>query len=355
MSVTPDSLSDPGAGAPLVRPPDAEAELHPEESAFKAKALEYTEKYALPALFVLTFIFFSTWSKTGDNFLSSQNIKNVLGYQAVYGILALAIMIPLVCGEFDFSVGSAAGLCQVLCAGFMVKNGWPVWAAIAAAIAIGALIGLSNGNTVARVGVNSLIVTLGVASVLAGIVQWYTNGLSISNGIPQSFIDLGSGEWFGLPKTIYYLIGVALVLYYVLEHTPFGRYLQSVGSNREAARLVGLPVERLVLLSFVCSGALAGVAGVLLASHNGSASPQLGTVVTTLGALAAAYLGATSIKPGRFNVLGTLIAVFFLAFTVTGLSLAGVANWINDVFNGAALFVAVLISTIIGRKRAGVA
>ncbi|MGZ4706320.1 MAG: ABC transporter permease, partial [Acidimicrobiales bacterium] len=148
---------------------------------------------------------------------------------------------------------------------------------------------------------------------------------------------------------------VAIVLYYVLEHTPFGRYLQSVGSNREAARLVGLPVERLVLLSFVCSGALAGVAGVLLASHNGSASPQLGTVVTTLGALAAAYLGATSIKPGRFNVLGTLIAVFFLAFTVTGLSLAGVANWINDVFNGAALFVAVLISTIIGRKRAGVA
>jgi ribose transport system permease protein len=203
--------------------------------------------------------------------------------------------------------------------------------------------------------VNSLIVTLGVASVLAGIVQWYTGGLSISNGIPQSFIDLGAGEWLGLPKTIYYLAGVAIILYYVLEHTPFGRYLQSVGSNREAARLVGLPVERLVLLSFVCSGALAGVAGVLLASHNGSASPQLGTVVTTLGALAAAYLGATSIKPGRFNVLGTLIAVFFLAFTVTGLSLAGVANWINDVFNGAALFVAVLISTIIGRKRAGVA
>ena len=304
MSVTPDSLSDPGAGAPLVSPPDAEADVHPDESAFKAKALEYTEKYALPALFAITFIFFSTWSKTGDNFLSSQNIKNVLGYQAVYGILALAIMIPLVCGEFDFSVGSAAGLCQVLVAGFMVKNGWPVWAAIAGAIAIGALIGLSNGNTVARVGVNSLIVTLGVASVLAGSVQWYTGGLSISNNIPQSFIDLGAGEWFGLPKTIYYL---------------------------------------------------AGVAGVLLASHNGSASPQLGTVVTTLGALAAAYLGATSIKPGRFNVLGTLIAVFFLAFTVTGLSLAGVANWINDVFNGAALFVAVLISTIIGRKRAGVA
>jgi len=355
MSVTPDSLSDPGAGAPLVSPPDAETELHPQESAAKARALEYTEKYALPALFAVTFIFFSTWSKTGANFRSSANISNVLGNQAVIGILALAIMIPLVCGEFDFSVGSAAGLCQMLAAGFMVKNGWPVWAAIAAAIAIGALIGLSNGNTVARVGVNSLIVTLGVASVLGGVVLWYTSGLSISIGIPQSFIDLGAGKWLGLPRTIYYLIGVAVILYYVLEHTPFGRYLQSVGSNREAARLVGLPVERLVLLSFVFSGALAGVAGVLLVARNGSASPQVGTVVTTLSALAAAYLGATSIKPGRFNVLGTLIAVFFLAFTVNGLSLAGVENWINDVFNGAALFVAVLISTIIGRKRAGVA
>jgi ribose transport system permease protein len=118
---------------------------------------------------------------------------------------------------------------------------------------------------------------------------------------------------------------------------------------------VGLRVERLVLISFVLSGALAGLAGVMLVARNGGASPQLGTVSDTLQALSAAFLGATAIKPGRFNVLGTIVAIFFLAFSVTGLSLAGVANWINDVFNGAALFVAVLISTIIGRRRAGVA
>ena len=286
---------------------------------------------------------------------SSANISNVLGNQAVIGILALAIMIPLVCGEFDFSVGSAAGLCQMLAAGFMVKNGWPVSAAIAAAIAIGALIGLSNGNTVARVGVNSLIVTLGVASVLGGVVLWYTSGLSISIGIPQSFIDLGAGKWLGLPRTIYYLIGVAVILYYVLEHTPFGRYLQSIGSNREAARLVGLPVDAWCCCRSCSRARWPAWPACCSWPATASASPQVGTVVTTLSALAAAYLGATSIKPGRFNVLGTLIAVFFLAFTVNGLSLAGVENWINDVFNGAALFVAVLISTIIGRKRAGVA
>jgi ribose transport system permease protein len=355
MSVTPDSLSDPGSHSPLVRPPDAEEELNPTESVWRARALDFTERYALAVLFVATFIFFSTWSKTSSTFPTAANIKNVLGSQAVYGILALAIMIPLVCGEFDFSVGSLAGLTQVFCAWFMSVDGFPVWVAIGVAIGIGALVGLSNGNTVARVGVNSLIVTLGVASVLLGIVEWRTKGLSVSTNIPKSFINLGSGEWFGLPKTIYYLAGAAIVTYYMIEHTPFGRYLQSIGSNREAARLVGLPVERLVLLSFVLSGTLAGIAGVLWVSLNGGANPQLGTVVQTLVALAAAYLGATAIKPGRFNVIGTMLAVFFLAFTVNGLSLAGVANWINDVFNGAALFVAVLISTIIGRKRAGVA
>ena len=217
------------------------------------------------------------------------------------------------------------------------------------AIGVGVLIGLSNGNTVARVGVNSLIVTLGVASVLLGIVEWYTNGLSISTGISPTLIS-SDRRVVRHPRTVYFLAAVSLFVYYLLEHTPFGRYLQSIGSNREAARLVGLPVERLVLIAFVLSGALAGLAGVLLVARTGSANPQVGTVADTLQALSAAYLGATAIKPGRFNVIGTLIAIFFLAFTVTGLSLAGVANWINDVFNGAALFVAVLISTVIGRQ-----
>lgn len=355
MNATPDSLRDPGSESPLVRPPDAENEIPPTESIWKARALEYTERYALAVLFVATMLFFSFWSKTSGTFPTAANIKNVLGYQAVYGILALAIMVPLVCGEFDFSVGSLAGLSQVLCAGFMANNGWPVWAAIVGAIGIAALVGLNSGYTVAKVGVNSLIVTLGVASVLAGVILWYSGGLTISTGVPDAITTLGSGDLFGLPKTIYYLIVVAIILYYLLEHTPFGRYLQSIGSNREAARLVGLPVERLVLISFLISGVLAGVAGVLLVALNGSASPQLGSVSDTLAALAAAYLGATAIKPGRFNVIGTLLAIFFLAFTVTGLSLAGVENWINQVFNGAALFVAVLISTVVGRKRAGIA
>jgi ribose transport system permease protein len=298
-------------------------------------------------------VFFSVWSKTSNTFPHFTNIKNVLGGEAYTGLLALAIMIPLVCGEFDFSVGNNAGLVQVLVAGFMARLGMAVPLAILVPIAIGAFIGLSNGNTVARIGVNSLIVTLGISSVLLGIVQWYTNGQSISNNISPWLTNIATDTWLKLPVTLYILIVAALIVYYMLEHTPYGRYLYSIGSNRDAARLVGLRVERYVLLAFVMSGTLAGFAGILLVARSGGGNPQAGQIIDTLQALAAAYLGATAIKPGRFNVLGTMIAIYFLAFTVTGLSLAGVADWINSVFDGGALFVAVLVSTIIGRRRAG--
>lgn len=319
----------------------------------RERLLEFVERYALVALFIAVFVFFSVWSKTSSTFPHATNIKDVLGNEAYSGILALAIMIPLVCGEFDFSVGNIAGLTQVLCAGFMSRLGMPVWLAVLIPVAIGAFIGLCNGNTVSRVGVNSLIVTLGISSVLLGIVEWYTGGQSIINNISPGLIKVGSGDWLGLPRTIYFLAVAAIGVHYMLEHTPFGRYLYSIGSNREAARLVGLRVEWYVLLAFMLSGALAGVAGVLLVARNGSGSPLVGTILDTLTALAAAYLGATAIRPGRFNVVGTMIAIFFLAFTVTGLSLAGVSDWINDVFDGGALFLAVLVSTVIGRRRAG--
>ncbi len=340
-------------------PTSVSGDQRPPRATGSQQMLVFVERYALVVLFALTMVFFRVWSKTSKTFLSAANVRNVLGNQAVIGILSLAIIIPLVCGEFDFSVGSVSGLSQVLCAGFMSRLGAPLPVAILGAIGIGAIIGLSNGNTVARIGVNSLIVTLGVATAMAGVVEWYTKGQTIVLHISKTLTNLGSGNWparhgwDAIPRTLYFLVVIAAIVYYLLEHTPYGRYLHSIGSNREAARLVGLPVERLVLISFVLSGTLAGIAGVMLVARNGTASPQLGTVSDTLQALAAAFLGATAIKPGRFNVLGTMIAIFFLAFTVTGLSLAGVANWINDLFNGAALFVAVLISTIVGRKRAG--
>jgi ribose transport system permease protein len=319
------------------------------------RALDLLERYALLLAFIGVMVFFSVWGRTSDTFPTTANIKNVLGNQAVVGILAIAIMIPLVSGRFDFSVGPVAGLAQVLVAGLMARSGAPLVVAVLVGIGVGAVVGVLNGVVIAWIGVNSVLVTLGIAAVASGLVTWYTGSQSIITGISRSLVDFGSGEWLGIPRTVYVLAVVAFLAGYLLGWTPYGRYLQAIGSNERAAELVGVPVARFAGLSFLISGGLAGIAGVLLVARNGSASPQVGTVGDSVQALAAAFLGATAFRPGRFNVAGTLLAIFFLAFTVTGLSLAGVAGWITDVFDGAALFVAVVVSTLVGRRRAATA
>lgn len=310
------------------------------------------ECLALPTLFLLTLLFFSFWDTTGDVFRQSANFRQVASSQAYLGIITLASIVPLMCGKLDFSIAQTAGLTQVVCAAAMSTYGVHPVVSVLIAVPVGALIGFTNGVFVAKLELNSLIVTLGTSAMLLGIINWYTGGASIIRNIPMSFTDLGAKNWIGVPRAFWLLLVAALVVYYVLQHTPFGRYLASIGSNPSAARLVGLRVERLTIVAFTLAGSLAGVAGVLLVARNGGANPQLGNVGDTLQALAAVYLGATAIQPGRFNVLGSMIAIYFIAFSVTGFQLAGVDPWINDIFNGTALFVAVAISTTIGRKRA---
>jgi ribose transport system permease protein len=326
----------------------------PSRNVADSKVLLNVERFALPGLLIVILLFFSLWSKTGAIFRSVTDLREVGSNQAYIGILALASLFPLVCGEFDFSVGQVAGFTQIVVATAMARFHVPLPFAIILAVLFGAIVGLNNGNVVARVGVNSLIVTLGISGVLLGVVNWYTGSQSISEGISGKLVSFGDSNFLGIPDVCYLLLGAAVLAYYVLEHTPYGRYLTSIGSNPRAARLVGLRVERLKLSAFVISGALAGLAGVLLVAKNGSASPQAGSVLDTLTALAACYLGATSIRPGRFNVLGAMLAIYFIAFSISGLAIAGVQSWVNDVFYGAALFIAVVVSTVIGRRRAGV-
>jgi ribose transport system permease protein len=319
----------------------------------QSRALLYVERFALPTLFVAVLLFFSVWGKTGEIFRKGTNFQEVAASQAFIGVLAIALIIPLLCGEFDLSVGQVAGFTQVAAAAAMSTYHLPLAVAVLVGVGFGAAIGLINGSVVARIGVNSMIVTLGTSGVLLGVVNWYTNGESIGTHISPTLLNFGALNWLHVPRVFWLLLVVALLVWYLLEYTPYGRYLTSVGANEQAARLVGLRVSRIKLGAFVISGALAGLAGVLLLAVNGSASPQAGTIIDTLQALAAAFLGATAIRPGRFNVAGTVIAIYFLAFSVTGLQLAGIASYVNDVFNGAALFFAVILSTAIGRKRAG--
>jgi ribose transport system permease protein len=320
-----------------------------------SRALIWIEKYALLVGFIAVLLFFSFWSKTSGAFGTAESYQALFSHTQVYiVVLSLALLFPLLCGEFDLSVGSVAGFSQIAAAVAMSKHGWSLVPCFILATGIGAIIGAINGNTVARVGVNSLIVTLGTAGILLGVVNWYTKGASYGDKIHNSVYSLGTlNTVFGIPR-IDILVGIiVIVVWYVINHTPFGRYLMSVGSNPQAARLVGLRVANMKFFAFVISGALSGLAGMILFVNTGSGNPQAGSVLDTLTALAAVFLGATAIKPGRFNVEGTIIAIFFLAATVTGLVIAGVSPDVNQVFNGAALFVAVVISTEVRNRRLG--
>jgi ribose transport system permease protein len=283
-----------------------------------------------------------------DQFPTWANVQNILGSQAVPILLALAVIIPLTVGEFDLSVAATLGVTSVFTA-YAASHGLGVVEVIVLALAIGALVGIVNGFLVTYVGVGAFVATLGVATVLSGGNLWMTNGAVIYQGIPGSLVSVARTEVLGLPIVVFYALAMAIVLWYVLECTPFGRYLLSTGKGRDAARLSGVRTRRWVFLSFVISGMIAAFAGFMETSLIGSAPPTVGPDFL-LPAYAAAFLGATTIHPGRFNVWGTVIGALVLAVGIAGLNLAGIALWVPPVFNGGMLIIAVSAAALLSRR-----
>lgn len=313
-------------------------------------ALELGERYGLVLLFGLVVLWFSVWSETSEIFFTSANLENIIGNQSVLAIVALAAVVPLVAGQFDLSVGAIVGISSVLAATLLSETALPTGLCLVLAVLAGTVVGLVNGLLVARMGINSLITTLGMSTVLGGVAAWVSDSTPIVTGIPQGINDFGTDKSLGLPNTLFVLAVAAFLVWYVLEHTPFGRSLHSVGSSPEAARLVGMKVDGVVLRSFVLSGTIAGAAGILQLARSGAGDPQIGFNFT-LPAIAAAFLGATAIKPGRFNVVGTLVAIFFIASATSGLIISGTDPFVEQLFNGGALILGVAVSTVIARQR----
>jgi ribose transport system permease protein len=212
------------------------------------------------------------------------------------------------------------------------------------------MVGVVNGFVTVVFGIESLIVTLGMGTFVAGVTLWISNSNTVS-GISQNLVNpIVVWRFLGVPVEFYYALGVALVLGYVMEFVPAGRRLLMVGRGREVARLSGMHVKRIRFLAFVFSGGIGAVGGVLLAGTSGAADPSSANALL-LPAFAAAFLGATAISPGRFNVLGTLIAVYFLVTGITGLQLLGAQTYVQNLFYGAALVVAVVFSQAARRRR----
>jgi len=343
MSMTKESTVTNAADVAIAEP------ALPPASRSGRRALVHAERFGLLIIFAIILVVFSVVS---SGFFTLNNFRIVLGSESVLGILALASIVPLICGEFDLSVGANMGASAIVLGTCMSRFHLGLGPAIVLTLVFGLLVGLANGLLVAKVGVNSFIVTLAMSTFLAGLVQWYTNGTSISTGISLFLVRTATGDLLGIPKGLFWLLPVALVAWYVLGHTPFGRSLTSIGSNRKAAQLVGLRVSRLTLSSFLISGVLAALAGILTVGQAGDANPQLVEGTLLLAALAAAFLGRSAFQPGRFNVPGTVLAVYFVAFSVSGLEFLGAASWVAQVFDGLALAGAVTVTTVLARKNA---
>ncbi len=313
-------------------------------------AMHLLRQYSLVALLLGSLLAYGTWDKTAQVFNQAANFQNIASSQSVLAVLTLGLLIPMISGNLDLSIGSTAGLASIGAAGAYANHDAPLVVGILVGILIGALVGLVNGTVVTRFGIDSFIVTLGTASLILGAVNWYSGGTSIIQGIPQEVISFGGARAFGIPKLVYVLVVVAFVVWYLLEQTPYGRNLHAIGSNKAASRLVGIRVERDTCLAFVLSGAFAGLAGVMVLSQQGAGNPQVGQTFT-LTAIAAAFLGAASFKLGKLNVLGSLVAIFFLAVNITGLQFAGVEGWITDVFTGLSLVLAVAFAGVLSRPR----
>jgi ribose transport system permease protein len=284
---------------------------------------------------------FPTWSNT----------RSILADQSIPIMLALAAILPLSAGEFDLSLGAVLGF-SAISAITLSNAGLPFALVVVICIGIGALVGVVNAILVVKIKVNAFIATLASATILAGLNLLFTKGslLTLDSTDAGAVTITRIGGQQGVQIVLLYAILLALVMFYVLEKTPYGRYLRATGMGRDAARLSGVRVDRYLASSFILAGALAAVAGALQASRGGTAAPTLGPEFL-LPAYAAAFLGATTIKPGYFNVWGTVIGVILLAVGSNGLTLLGAETWVTNVFNGVALMVAVSASVLVGRRK----
>lgn len=317
--------------------------------ALSPAVLSVLERYGLVWMLLALVVFFAVWPDTSSTFLSTANLRNLVAGQAVIAIAALATLIPLVAGQFDVSIGSVAVAVSIAVAALATDAALPLGLAIAGGLVLAAVIGLLSGAIVSYVRADPIVITLGTATFATGIGALYTDNESIV-GIPNQLVAFGGGLWLGIPRPVWLMLVVICLVGYLMRYTVTGRQLLMIGSNPDAAKLVGVRTRRLILLSFVLGAVLYGVAGALLLARTGAANPGDGFGMT-LGALTAVFLGATTIRPGRFNVPGTIVGVYFIAVSVNGLTLAGAAAWVDPVFTGAALVIAVSISTLLMRRR----
>ncbi len=302
------------------------------------------ERYAILVVFAAMIVAFGL--DIPSTFLSLGNLSNILGSQAVLFILVMAVLLPTIMGDFvDLSLGASLGLAAMTVAVLNVQHNWNVVLACIAAIVVALVVGLINVFFVVFFDNDPFIVTLGTMTIVSGIIYIISGANSIG------IVSTGLSNWvftntfLSIPLEFYYGLAIFLVVWYMLSFTPTGQKALVIGQSREVARLSGVRVNRNRSWAFIIAAGIAGIAGIAYAATNGTVDPTAGSTLI-LPAYAAVFLGTTAVRVGRINALGAFIAVYFLATGTAGLELLGVQSYVQQIFYGAALVVAITVPKI---------
>ena len=315
---------------------------------FSLRRLDYGNfltRYGLVVAWVVEIIIFSIL--LSDIFLNVRNFQTIFGSQAVLLILTLALLLPLAAGELDLSVAGVLGVSVVLVGYLNVLQGWPIGFAIAIALLAGLIIGLLHVLFIVILDLNSIVVTLGTGTILIGL-GFGINSLAIG-GVSHTLVSITRDKFLGIQIAFFIGLAFTVIIWYVFSYTPLGRYLYFTGANRDVARLAGINVSLVRAVALVSASVMAAIAGVVFAGVLGASDPTAGATFL-LPVFAGAFLGATAITPGRFNAWGTFVAVYFLVTGITGLELLGFSGWIERVFYGGSLLLAVTFAQVAGKR-----
>lgn len=318
----------------------------PNAASLTARATRFIAVWGLCVLLVALIVLFSALKP--NTFPTYFNFQAIVSTKSIQAIVSLAAMIPIAANRFDLSVAFVLGLSQVLTIGLQGMGvPWPL--VVVLMLTMGGLVGLFNGFLVAVIGIDSFIATLGTGTVLLGLNQWYTGGQQVVANMSDSFIAL-SGKFLGMPLPAIYVLMISVVLWIVLEFLPVGRFIYVLGANPRAAELNGISERKYVTGALVAAGVLAAWAGVVLQAQLQVGESSVGEEYL-LPAFTAALLGATAIRPGRVNVWGTVVAVAVLGVTFAGLSQLGAPFFVESLFNGVTLIVAVGLAVTASKRR----
>jgi ribose transport system permease protein len=304
--------------------------------------------YGLPIMTLVLAVFFSILLP--DSFPTALNVRSILSDKGIIALLSLGAMLPMMAGRIDVTIGFGIVLWHILAISLQVWYHVPWPLAILVVMLCGALAGLVNGVLVEVAQIDSFIATLGTGTILYALALWLSGGRQVMGHLAPGFIDVNALAPLGIPMPAVYVIVFAAALWVVTERLPLGRQIYAIGANEKAAALNGIPVRAYVISVFVGSGLVAGFTGCVLASKLQIGQANVG-LDYLLPALVGAFLGTTTIKPGRVNVLGTIVGVMILAIGISGIQQLGGEFFIEPLFNGTTLVVAIALAGFAQRRR----